>query len=173
MSIPTPFNPMGTLGRELPYVQPVKTGNGIGDYSNSPSFDFSVEIKETRYPNPWRMFDADEGTYETTSTDPGIRVRKLGFERPLKILSLDILLSVTNNTVGDLVLCAYVDGERRVIGRHSRAASDTEKKWRRIEVAAPDYFADYYLGLDFLTSDTQYAHYMYWYEVNINAVYKP
>lgn len=36
MSIPTPFNPMGTLGAELPYVQPVmKSANA---WRNEPSF---------------------------------------------------------------------------------------------------------------------------------------
>ena len=100
MSIPTPFNPMGTLGAELPYVQPImtsltdwsnKTGPGAASFglsmTSSPSVHRSHDAwyalngaSSSSYENGWMMASGKSGnTIITFNDSKTVKITRLEF----------------------------------------------------------------------------------------------
>ena len=59
MSIPTPFNPLGTLGKELAFVQPLYNDNGV--LLRQPNVPILVSGTSSESNEEWCIFRAENG----------------------------------------------------------------------------------------------------------------
>lgn len=94
MSIRTSFNPLGTLGSELPYIQPLMTGPTT--WSNTPSFGCTVTTLKgnDNYGKSWEMLGG--GSWGNGGTGEEKKAR-LTFARPLTLESVAFTASNTHN----------------------------------------------------------------------------
>ena len=168
MSIPTPFNPLGTLGavRELPYVQPVKTGYGINQHSNNPSFGF--EVSETGYTQsfyPWKAFlgESKHGAGDCWLGEIGaVNSAFFTFAKPIKIESL----LARRPSWGDTKMILYgLEGDAgHLLGTLTLSS---EKEDYRLSVADLAYYARYQITIESTGSNFPSVQ-----DIRLNAVYK-
>lgn len=94
MSIPTPFNPLGTLGAgvELPYVQPVMTSETTWSNTTGPgAASFGCVISGYAYAYPvWHVLKERGAAFAYVySASPTIPITIL-FERPIRVVRVEI-----------------------------------------------------------------------------------
>lgn len=112
MSIPTPFNPMGTLGGMLPYVTPVMVSNN--DWANktgpgAASFGMELSYRTTRSDDipTWKesiykAYGGSEIGGSTGGSAPGSYSLDIimTFERPLLVRSLNFEIKFSHSSDG-------------------------------------------------------------------------
>lgn len=95
MSIPTPFNPLGTLGGMLPFPQAVMTSNTTGRAVGGSPLPFPVKMSGGWMIDPYRAMDGKTDTYcriddvafSTTRTSSSII---LLFDYPVKFTRIAV-----------------------------------------------------------------------------------
>ena len=178
MSIPTSFNPLGTLGGELPYVQPVKTGNGMTQHSSEGSFGFTLTT-EGHFNSPWKAFaDLAPGT-SSPYGEYGNYSKESWFEmtfpegRYLKIKSFSCLLpggTASDRKPHTLSLFGLNDdGSESKLGDVYLAQKEENGQPRyELVVASPAYYHSYKFVA---TSNVGFWPTLK--DMKLNAVYKP
>lgn len=175
MSIPTSFNPLGTLGGELPYVQPIMTSYTNWSNKTGPgaaSFGFSM----TEAPNPWAWGFPWHAFSKVDNKFWGVNTRKtsntiITFEdgQRLKLQKLDFGAHIGSGYASYILRVSSSDnGEDWVQKGELRTGTPSEGDYRfSIEINNPTFANKYKLEVIDPQGYSQIA------DIELIGVYKP